>query len=75
MNLEFVGERLSLDSRMGWGNDFLVCFFSLLNRKIAWFPNHWALCGGWTMKKNALLCKAVDSEVKQMHILGTEWKK
>lgn len=34
-----------------------------------WFPNHWALDDGWTMKKNALRCKAIDSEVKQMYTM------
>ena len=39
------------------------------------FPNHRALGDGWTMKENAMKCKAIDSEAKQMHeMLGTEKK-
>ena len=42
---------------------------------MVWFPNHCALGDGWTMKGNALKLKAIDSEVKQMHMmLGTERK-
>ena len=39
------------------------------------FPNLCALGDGCTMKENALKCKAIDSKVKQMHMmLGTERK-
>lgn len=67
--------KLRSDSRVAWENNGLVYWLVDwgLFRKMVSFPNLCALGDGCTMKENALKYKAVDSKVKQMHMmLGTE---
>lgn len=67
--------KLRSNSRVAWENNGLVYWLVDwgLFRKMVSFPNLCALGDGCTMKENALKYKAIDSNVKQMHMmLGTE---